>query len=266
MLRQNRIKLPSGEGQAPQRRAAAGLAVGFTALAFGTLLCAWPPAQALAAPSEDRRPAMAECRAEPPSEMTARAQIEPRLIVDEHCVDPYFNAGNFVIASTTQQTNTGIGGPIPYTEIKGYFRARDRNADPLPAGVADSPSLRRQDYVFRIPDRRFFRNRVMQIQHPVTENSIVENRLAFTNGAMSVNHVNARPGNSSGHWRHSAAATKIAEAMVRKMYGTTGRIYGYYWGCSGGGQMAQAAAEGQTDVWEGIIVVCPATRGNPAHA
>ncbi|WP_188773306.1 hypothetical protein, partial [Novosphingobium endophyticum] len=65
------------------------------------------------------------------------------------------------------------------------------NADPLPAGVADSPTLRQQDYVFRIPDKRFFRNRAMQIQHPVTANSIVDNRLAFTNGAMSVNHVNA---------------------------------------------------------------------------
>jgi hypothetical protein len=30
--------------------------------------------------------------------------------------------------------------------------------------------------------------------------------------------------------------------------------------------MAQAAAEGQSGVWAGIIVVCPATRGNPAHA
>lgn len=258
---------PSGEGRAPGRRSVSRLSVGFTALASGSLLCAWPAAGALAAPSEDRQPAaMTECRAEPPSEMITRAEIEPRLIVDEHCVDPYFNASNFVITSTTQQTYTGVGGPIPYTEIKGYFRARDVNANPLPASVADSPTLRQQDYVFRIPAKRFFRNRAMQIQHPVTENSIVDNRLAFTNGAMSVNHVNARPGNSSGHWRHSAAATKIAADMVRKMYGLTGKIYGYYWGCSGGGQMAQAAAEGQTGVWAGVIVICPATRGNPAHA
>ncbi|MET0746023.1 MAG: PKD domain-containing protein [Microvirga sp.] len=202
----------------------------------------------------------------PPDEMITLAAIEPQLIIDETCVDPYFNAANFEITSTTQQTYTGVGGPIPYTEIKGHFRARDLSANPLPAGVTDSPTLRQQDYVIRIPDKRFFRNRSMQIQHPVTPDSIVDNRLAFTNGAMSVNHVNARPGNSPAHWRHSAAATKIAEDMVRKMYGTTGKFYGYYWGCSGGGQMAQAAAEGQTGVWEGVIVVCPATRGNPAHA
>jgi hypothetical protein len=198
--------------------------------------------------------------------MVSRAQIEPKLIIDETCVDPYFNASNFVITSTTKQTYTGVGGPIPYTEIKGHFRARDSSLNPLPPGVMDSPTLRQQDYVIRIPDQRFFRNRSMQIQHPVTPNSIVDNRLAFTNGAMSVNHVNAGPTNTSAHWRHSAAATKIADDIVHKMYGTTGRIYSYYWGCSGGGQMAQAAAEGQSGVWAGVIVVCPATRGNPAHA
>jgi hypothetical protein len=198
--------------------------------------------------------------------MIVRAGREPALIIDDHCIDPYFNSNNFVITDTTQKTYTDVGGPIPFTEIKGYFRARDVSTNPVPAGVLDSPTLRQQDYVFRIPDKRFFRNRSMQIQHPVTANSIVDDRLAFTNGAMSVNHVNAGPANTSGHWRHSAAATKIAADMVRKMYGSTGKIYSYYWGCSGGGQMAQAAAEGQSGVWAGIIVVCPATRGNPAHA
>jgi hypothetical protein len=198
--------------------------------------------------------------------MIVRAGIEPKPIIDQDCVDPYFNAANFEITGTTQGTYTGVGGPIPYTEIRGHFRARDVQADPLPAGAFDSPTLRQQDYVFRIPAKKFFRNRSMQIQHPVTPNSIVDDRLAFTNGAMSVNHVNAGPANSSGHWRHSAAATKIADEIVRKMYGTTGKIYSYYWGCSGGGQMAQAAAEGQSGVWAGVIVVCPATRGNPAHA
>ena len=248
-------------------RSVGRLAVSITGLASAGLLFAWPTAGALAAPSQGGKPAaITECQAEPASEMIKMAEIEPRLIIDEHCVDPYFNASNFVITRTTQHTYTGVGGPIPYTEIQGHFRARDVQTDPLPPGVADSPTLRQQDYAIRIPDKRFFRNRSMQIQHPVTPDSIVDNRLAFTNGAMSVNHVNAGPANSSAHWRHHAAATKIAEDIVRKMYGTTGRFYGYYWGCSGGGQMAQAAAEGQTGVWEGVIVVCPATRGNPAHA
>ena len=243
------------------------LGAAFILFAAGSLLCAWPAAGVSAAPSDGGQPSnRSECKAEPPSEMTVRAAIEPKLIIDENCVDPYFNSSNFVVASTTQQTYTGVGGPIPYTEVKGHFRARDITINPLPAGVADSPTLRQQDYVFRIPDKKFFRNRSMQIQHPVTPDSIVDNRLAFTNGSMSVNHVNAGPRNSSAHWRHSAAATKIAEDIVRKMYGTTAKFYGYYWGCSGGGQMAQAAAEGQTGVWEGVIAVCPATRGTPAHA
>lgn len=232
-----------------------------------SLLCASALGDASAAAAQIATSGIGtECKAEPPSELIRLGEIEPRLVIDQDCVDPYFNASNFVITSTTHQTYDGVGGPIPYTEIKGHFRARDLNTNPLPAGVVDSPSLRQQDYVFRIPDKRFFRNRAMQVQHPVTADTIVDNRLAFMNGAMSVNHVNASPANVSGHWRHSAAATKIAEDIVRKMYGTTGRIYAYYWGCSGGGQMAQAAAEGQTGVWAGVIVVCPATRGNPAHA
>lgn len=260
-------RLPSSERPACGHRGTDGRSVGLTAVAAGSLLCAWPAAEVQAASNDARQPAtVSECKAEPASEMTRRAEIEPRLIIDDHCADPHFNAANFVITSTTQETYTGAGGPIPYTEIKGYFRARDIKTNPLPTGVTDSPTLRQQDYVIRIPAKRFFRNRSMQIQHPVTPDSTVDNRLAFTNGAMSVNHINAGPANSSAHWRHSAAATKIAEDLVRKMYGTAGKFYGYYWGCSGGGQMAQAAAEGQTGVWEGVIVVCPATRGNPAHA
>ncbi|MCE7798876.1 PKD domain-containing protein [Sphingobium sufflavum] len=222
---------------------------------------------AYAAPSSaEGQAATNECRAEPTSELIKRAEIEPLLTIDATCIDPYFNVSNFVVTSTRQNSYTGVGGPISYTEIKGYFRARDVKTNPLPTGVTDSPTLRQQDYVIRIPDKKFFRNRSMQIQHPVTAGTIIDDRLAFTNGAMSVNHVNAGPTNTAAHWRHSAAATKIAEDIVRKMYGTTGRIYAYYWGCSGGGQMAQAAAEGQTGVWAGVIVVCPATRGNPAHA
>lgn len=244
-----------------------GIAIGLAGLTLGSVINAWPAAAAPGRPLTDSPPAASTvCKSEPPSDLIVRAGIEPKLIIDEHCADPYFNASNFVITSTTQQTYNGVGGPIPFTEVKGYFRARDVQTDPLPRGVFDSPTLRQQDYVFRIPDKRFFRNRSMQIQHPVTPNSFVDNRLAFTNGAMSVNHVNAGFDNSSAHWRHSAAATKLADDLVRKMYGTTGRIYSYYWGCSGGGQMAQAAAEGQTGVWAGVIVICPATRGNPAHA
>jgi hypothetical protein len=245
----------------------ARIALGLAVLTFGSVVNAWAAAGApVSEPSVVPAAISAVCKSEAPSDMSVRAGIEPKLIIDEYCVDPYFDASNFVITSTTQQTYTGAGGPIPYTEIQGYFRARDVKADPLPPGVFDSATLRRQDYIFRIPGKRLFRNRSMQIQHPVTPNSIVDDRLAFTNGAMSVNHVNAGPANSSAHWRHSAAATKIANDIVRKMYGKTGRIYGYYWGCSGGGQMAQAAAEGQSGVWAGVIIVCPATRGNPAHA
>jgi hypothetical protein len=245
-----------------RRRNNGAIAASYTALALGILIASPTAVAQVAAPAASTT----ECKFAAPDELIAMAAIEPPLIIDADCADPYFNASNFVVTSTTQETYEGVGGPIPYTEIKGHFPARDIKTNPLPAGVLGSPTLRQQDYVFRIPDKRFFRNRSMQVQHPIIANSIVDNRIAFTNGAMSVNHVNAGFTNTSGHWRHSAAATKIAEGMVRKMYGSTGKIYSYYWGCSGGGQMAQAAAEGQAGVWDGVIVICPATRGNPGHA
>lgn len=254
-------------GRAAKRRRPAALTIGFIVAVLPGLLGGSPATARSVAPQADYTPvARTVCKAQPSSDLIRKANIEPTLAIDEDCIDPYFNFDNFVISSTIQQTYDGVGGPMPFTEIKGHFRARDTLTNPLPSGVTDSPTLRQQDYVIRIPAKRFFRNRSMQIQHPVTPDSIVDNRLAFTNGALSVNHVNAGPTNSSAHWRHSAAATQIAEDIVRKMYGTSSKIYSYYWGCSGGGQMAQAAAEGQTGVWDGVIVVCPAVRGTPAHA
>src|SRR5690606_21452699 len=80
------------------RRGAASRAVGFSAAAFGGFLFVGFTAEALAASEDGRQPAVrTECKAELPSEMLIRAAIEPRLIIDEDCVDPYFNADNFAV-------------------------------------------------------------------------------------------------------------------------------------------------------------------------
>lgn len=207
----------------------------------------------------------ADCVFDPPTQLTQLAEVEPRLNITADCRDPYFNESTFVRTGTeAKQYQVPDGGPlIPYTEITGYFPAR---TTPLPSGVTISPTLNQQNYVFRFPDGEFWQNRSMQVQHPTTANTIVNNRLAFTNGAFSVNHINASQSNAPGHFRHHAAATKLAESMATEIYGNTAKIYNYYWGCSGGGQMAQGAAEGQTGVWDGIHVICPATLGNPTHA
>ena len=211
--------------------------------------------------------AAAPCQFAPATQLTMLARIEPQLLVDGTCDDPYFNASRFVVTDTQQLTFQVPGGPlIPYTQVTGNFPARNTTTDPLPPGVVGGPTTIQQNYVFRFPAKEFWRNRSMQVQHPITSNTIVDNRLAFTNGAFSVNHINASVTNTSGHWRHHAAATKWARAYANQLYGNTARIYSYYWGCSGGGEMAIAAAEGATGVWDGIQVECPPTRGNPAHS
>ena len=210
-------------------------------------------------------PATAEdCVFDFQTELTRLAEVEPRLNITADCSDPYYRESSFVITNTEELTYQVPNGPlIPYTQVSGHFPAR---TTPLPAGVTISSTLIQQNYIFRFPAREFWRNRSMQVQHPTTANTIVDNRLAFTNGAFSVNHINANQNNAPGHFRHHAAATKLAESMANQLYGNTARIYNYYWGCSGGGQMAQGAAEGQTGVWDGIHVICPATRGNPSHS
>jgi hypothetical protein len=194
------------------------------------------------------------------------AMVEPRLNITADCTDPYFRPESFVETGRQDLTFTAANGAvIPYREITGFFPARDTATNPLPAGVTISPTLSQQNYIFRFP-LTGFRNRSMQGQHPTTPNTIVSNQLAFTNGALSVNHINAGNANAPGHFRHHAAATKLAESFAQQIYGNTGKIFSYYWGCSGGGQMAQGAAEGQIGVWDGIQVQCPSTRGNPTHS
>ncbi|WP_439136447.1 hypothetical protein, partial [Pseudomaricurvus sp.] len=210
-------------------------------------------------------PAVAEdCEFDPPTQFTLLAEVEPKLNITADCSDPYYRESSFVVTNTESLTYQVPDGPlIPYMEVSGYFPARET---PLPSGVTISPTLNQQEYTLRFPGHEYWQNRSMQWQHPTTANSIVDNRLAFTNGAFTVNHVNASQSNAPGHFRHHAAATKVAESLANAHYGNTDKIYNYYWGCSGGGQMAQGAAEGQVGVWDGIVVVCPATRGNPTHS
>ena len=218
------------------------------ALALATLLAASPASAAT-------------CKFAPFRDIDRETGVEPQLLIDGTCTDPDYNESTFVIDKTEQLSfQVPDGGPlIPYTQVTGHFPAT-RTLATLPAGVRQSPTTFRQDYVFRFPAKPFWRNRSFEGQHP-TGGGVVDNRMAFINGAFSVNWMSAGVPNSVASHRHEAAATKVAKAYANKLYGNTAKIYSYFWGCSGGGIVAMAAAENVTGVWDGVQVQCTGPTG-----
>lgn len=215
------------------------------ALALGSLLAASPATAAT-------------CKFAPTSPILKEAGIEPQLLIDGNCTDPDYNETTFVIDKTEQLTFQVPDGPlIPYTQVTGHFPAT-KTLDTLPAGVRQSPTTFQQNYVLRFPAKAFWRNRSFEQQHP-SGGGVVDNRMAFTNGAFSVNWMSASAPNAVATHRHEAAATKVAKAYANKLYGNTAKIYSYFWGCSGGGTVAMAAAENVTGVWDGVQPQCIGT-------
>lgn len=234
------------ENLVPGRRALRLLAAA-SALALGGWLTASPAAAST-------------CAFAPVRQIDRDVGVEPQLLIDGNCTDPDYNENTFVIDKTEQLTFQTPDGPlIPYTQITGHFPAT-KTRDALPSYVRQSPTLFRQDYVFRFPAKAFWRNRSFEQEHP-SGGGVVDNQMAFTNGAVSINWMSASVANAVASARHEAAATKLAEAMAHKLYGTNDRIYSYIWGCSGGGIVAMAAAENTTGVWDGVQVQCTGPTG-----
>jgi hypothetical protein len=200
--------------------------------------------------------AAATCKFAAASAITRGAGVEPQLLIDGTCVDPDYNEQTFVVDKTEQLTfQVPDGGPlIPYTEVTGHFPAR-RTLAQLPPGVRQSPTTFQQNYVFRFPAKEYWHNRSMQQQHP-SGGGQVDNRMAFTNGAFSIIWMSASVANAPASHRHQAAATKVAKAYANRLYGNTAKIYSYFWGCSGGGIVAMAAAENTVGVWDGVQPQC----------
>jgi hypothetical protein len=232
----------------------ARLLVGGATLALGAVAASAPAAAAT-------------CKFAPVTKLNIDTGVEPQLLIDGACTDPDYNERTFVIEKTEQLTfQVPDGGPlIPYTEVTGHFPAT-KTLDTLPDYVRQSPTTFRQNYVLRFPAKEFWRNRSMQRQHP-TGGGVVDNRMAFTNGAFSINWMSASIPNAVASNRHHAAATKVAKAYANRLYGEAPKIYSYYWGCSGGGQVARAAAENTVGVWDGVQPQCQSPTGvAPYHS
>jgi PKD domain len=202
--------------------------------------------------------AAAECKFGPDKPIYKDVGIEPLMLIDGTCTDPDYNENTFVITKTEQLTLQVPGGPlIPYTQVTGHFPATKTLAT-LPPGVRQSPTTFQQDYILKFPAREFWKNRSFEGQHP-SVGGVVDDQMAFTNGAFSVNWMSARNENAVTTHRHEAAATKVAKAYANKLYGNTAKIYSYFWGCSGGGTVAMAAAENTVGVWDAIEPQCIGT-------
>jgi hypothetical protein len=225
-----------------------------SALVLGLMLAASPAAAAT-------------CKFAPVRQIDRDTGVEPQLLINGTCEDPDYNERTFVIDKTEELTfQVPDGGPlIPYTQVTGHFPAT-RTLETLPPGVRQSPRAFRQNYVFRFPAKAFFKHRSFEGQHP-TGGGVVDNRMAFTNGAFSVNWMSASVANAVATHRHEAAATKVAKAYAARLYGSKTKIYSYFWGCSGGGTVSMAAAENVTGVWDGVQPQCIGTSGDaPYHS
>lgn len=225
-------------------------------IAAGTLgLAALAASTCLTTPA-----AAAECRFAPVRQIDKDVGVDPQLLIDGTCTDPDYNEATFVVDKTEQLTLEVPGGSaIPYTQVTGHFPAT-RTTATLPPHVRQSPTLFQQNYVFRFPAREFWKNRSFEQQHP-SGGGVVDNRMAFTNGAFSVNWMSASTANAVASHRHEAAATKVAKAYANKLYGNTAKIYSYFWGCSGGGIVSMAAAENTVGVWDGVQPHCLGPKG-----
>jgi hypothetical protein len=191
--------------------------------------------------------------------------IEPWMAVDAACTDPDYNAKTLVIDGTERKTlDLPDGSKIAYTEVKGHFPALRTVAD-LPAGVSQSPTTARHDVTWQFPDKPLWRHRFFQQTYPLPGEMLngVDLRFAFASGGYV---VGINPGSPNVGYRVPAAAAKLAKAQAAKLYGDTGRIYGYMYGQSGGSVQSMGANEGTTGVWDGIIPVVLATDGLNTHS
>jgi hypothetical protein len=229
-----------------QGRKRTAFAAAASAIALAGLLAATP---ATAAP----------CKFAPLRQIDRDTGVEPQLLIDGTCTDPDYNESTFVVDKTEQLTFQVPDGPlIPYTEVTGHFPAT-KTLDTLAPGVRQSPTTFQQNYVLRFPAKEYWRHRSFEVEHP-SGGGVVDNRMAFTDGAYSVNWMSASIPNAVASHRHEAAATKVAKTYANKLYGNTAKIYTYLWGCSGGGTVAMAAAENVTGVWDGVEVQCTGTK------
>ena len=191
--------------------------------------------------------------------------IEPQLAVDASCVDADYNEKTLVIDTTEQKAlELADGTKIAYTEVRGHFPSTHTVAD-LPTGITQSPTTVKHDVIWRFPAKTYWHKRFFQQTYPLPMEMLnsVDLPFAFTHGAYT---VGITPGSPNVGYRVPAAAAKLAKAYANKLYGTTGRIYGYLYGQSGGSVQSMGANEGTSGVWDGIIPVVIATDGLNTHS
>jgi len=173
------------------------------------------------------------------SSVRARAQCSPvtpggPMLVTADCVDPVFNADNFVVEGTTE-----LQSPMPHTKVAAHFKS-----------TATTPEFK---VTFYLPapekwKRRFFQH-AYPLEQPENQGDIA---FALANGGYLVN-VKGVPSGSGGY-RVDAAAAKLGKDYALRHYrADSDRIFGYLWGGSGGALQTIGAAENTAGVWDGAV-------------
>ncbi|KRG76425.1 hypothetical protein ABB28_02995 [Stenotrophomonas chelatiphaga] len=145
------------------------------------------------------------------------------MLIDATCVDPEF-------AKPIIDAKENISTPIKGLRVSGHFEG----------------SNARFQFVF--PEKEQWDGRFYQQVYPNTP-TVADEVVKFgaNDGAYTVHTA------SSGGYRLDAAAAKFAKTIAADYYGTSGRIFGYVYGGSGGSYQVIGAVENTVGVWDGGV-------------
>lgn len=166
------------------------------------------------------------------SQECATPEGSSAMWVDADCVDPEFD-------DPVVDNDTSVAEPVPHRQVSGHF---------------ESSGVRFNVY---LPPNDLWQGRFFHTVYPLASENADSRSIEFaaSNGGYVVQT------DSSAGYRADAAAAKFARTVASDHYGTSGRIYGYITGGSGGSYQTIAAMENSDGVWDGGV---PYIVGDPS--
>lgn len=152
--------------------------------------------------------------------------------IDADCVDRSFD-------DPVVDSDIHVAEPVAHQKISGHF---------VSSGVR---------FNIYLPTEHRWQGRFYQTVYPLASENATDGSVEFAaaSGAYLVQT------NSSAGYRGDAAAAKFARTVAADHYRTSGRIYGYISGGSGGSYQTIAAMENSEGVWDGGV---PFIVGDPS--
>ncbi|WP_327098947.1 hypothetical protein OIE68_09235 [Nocardia vinacea] len=162
--------------------------------------------------------------ASPSGAACAPKQAGGPMWVTADCVDPQY--GKPVIDNEQDVTS-----PVAVHKVSGHFDGTDKK------------------FTFYFPPKDKWQGRFFQYAYPLIDENITDADLEFdvASGGYGVQT------NGGSGYRVDAAAAKFSKTVAAEYYGTSDRIYGYFWGGSGGSYETVGAVENSAGVWDGAV-------------